>query len=151
MKLRRVTVVAGIVASLLTACSSSGTKSTDTKVDATTADTAAAGTNAPDTAAADTTTGGVKATTADTKAAASGGVTGKSISVMIAASGPAETAAVQSAVNAWQTASGNKVNLIAAKDINLQLGQALAGGEPPDVFYVNADKFQERPNYVHAL
>ena len=143
LKLRRVTVVAGIVASLLTACSSSGTKSTDTKVDATTADTAAAGTNAPDTAAADTTTGGVKATTADTKAAASGGVTGKSISVMIAASGPAETAAVQSAVNAWQTASGNKVNLIAAKDINLQLGQALAGGEPPDVFYVNADKFQE--------
>ncbi len=27
--------------------------------------------------------------------------------------------------------------------MNLQLGQALAGGEPPDVFYVNADKFQE--------
>ena len=69
--------------------------------------------------------------------------TGESISVMIAASGPAETAAVQAAVDAWEAESGNSVELIAAEDINLQLGQALAGGEPPDVFYVNADKFQE--------
>jgi multiple sugar transport system substrate-binding protein len=69
--------------------------------------------------------------------------TGESISVMIAASGPAETAAVQAAVDGWQTESGNTVELIAAEDINLQLGQALAGGDPPDVFYVNADKFQE--------
>jgi multiple sugar transport system substrate-binding protein len=69
--------------------------------------------------------------------------TGQSINVMIAASGPAETTAVRAAIDGWQKASGNKVNLVAAKDINLQLGQALAGGEPPDVFYVNADKFQE--------
>ncbi len=68
---------------------------------------------------------------------------GESISVMIAASGPAETAAVQAAVDGWKAESGNDVELIAAEDINLQLGQALAGGDPPDVFYVNADKFQE--------
>lgn len=74
-------------------------------------------------------------------APASGG--GQTITVMIAASGPAETAAVQAAVDAWQDESGNTVNLIPADDINLQLGQALAGGDPPDVFYVNADKFQE--------
>jgi multiple sugar transport system substrate-binding protein len=65
------------------------------------------------------------------------------LQVMIAASGPAETAAVEGAVKAWEAESGNSVELIPAKDINLQLGQALAGGEPPDVFYVNADKFQE--------
>lgn len=68
---------------------------------------------------------------------------GEKISVMIAASGPAETAAVQAAVDGWQAESGNTVELIPAEDINLQLGQALAGGSPPDVFYVNADKFQE--------
>lgn len=67
----------------------------------------------------------------------------QSITVMIAASGPAETAAVEAAVSAWEEESGNSVELIPAEDINLQLGQALAGGDPPDVFYVNADKFQE--------
>ena len=75
--------------------------------------------------------------------ATSGSGGGQTINVMIGASGPAETAAVQSAVDAWQQASGNTVNLVAAEDMNLQLGQALAGGDPPDVFYVNSDKFQE--------
>ena len=50
---------------------------------------------------------------------------------------------MQAAVDAWAQKSGNTVNVIAAKDLNQQLGQALAGGDPPDVFYVNADKFQE--------
>ena len=68
---------------------------------------------------------------------------GAEIQVMIAASGPAETAAVEAAVTRWEAESGNSVELSPAEDINLQLGQALAGGEPPDVFYVNADKFQE--------
>ena len=75
--------------------------------------------------------------------ATSGSGGGQTITVMIGSSGPAETAAVQAAVDAWQQASGNTVDLIAAEDMNLQLGQALAGGDPPDVFYVNADKFQE--------
>ena len=67
----------------------------------------------------------------------------QTINVMIASSGPAETAAVEAAVAAWEEASGNTVELVAADDMNLQLGQALAGGDPPDVFYVNLDKFQE--------
>ncbi len=75
--------------------------------------------------------------------ATSGSGGGQTINVMIGSSGPAETAAVQAAVDAWQQASGNTVKVIAAEDMNLQLGQALAGGDPPDVFYVNADKFQE--------
>jgi multiple sugar transport system substrate-binding protein len=86
------------------------------------------------------------ATTGGTSAGGSAAPTpagGTKIQVMIAASGPAETAAVEGAVKAWEAESGNSVELIPAKDINLQLGQALAGGEPPDVFYVNADKFQE--------
>jgi multiple sugar transport system substrate-binding protein len=67
----------------------------------------------------------------------------QTISVMIASSGPAETAAVEAAVAAWEEESGNTVELVAADDMNLQLGQALAGGDPPDAFYVNLDKFQE--------
>jgi multiple sugar transport system substrate-binding protein len=105
----------GVAALLLGACGSSSSK----------------GTGASTTAKAGAST-----------TAKAGGAAAK-IQVMIAASGPAETAAVEGAVKAWETESGNTVELIAAKDINLQLGQALAGGQPPDVFYVNADKFQE--------
>lgn len=132
MKSRRVTTLVGFVAvGLLAACGSD--KAADNGSGATTASTAAGS----------ATTAGAAGTTAGSTGGSVAAPTGQSISVMIAASGPAETAAVQAAVDAWQAESGNKVELIAADDINLQLGQALAGGEPPDVFYVNADKFQE--------
>ena len=74
-------------------------------------------------------------------APASGG--GQTLNLMIGSSGPAETEAVDAAISAWEYESGNTVELVAADDLNLQLGQALAGGDPPDVFYVNLDKFQE--------
>jgi multiple sugar transport system substrate-binding protein len=121
---RRLSCIVGLVAvgSFVAACGSDGASSSD-------ASTPAAGSAA----------GG----SSDTSAGGGVAPTGESISVMIAASGPAETAAVQAAVDGWQAESGNTVELIAAEDINLQLGQALAGGDPPDVFYVNADKFQE--------
>ena len=80
----------------------------------------------------DATTGDATEETAASGSAAQ--VTGANIQVMIASSGPGETAAVEAAVAGWETESGNTVELIAAEDINLQLGQALAGGEPPDVF-----------------
>jgi multiple sugar transport system substrate-binding protein len=63
------------------------------------------------------------------------------LTVLIATSGDAETAAVKSATSAWAKKSGNKVTVEIAKDINQQLGQAFAGNRPPDVFYVNSDQF----------
>lgn len=127
---RSVTAIVGLLAlSVLTACGSDDDSSDSTA--AASDGTAAAATDAA---------GATDAASDDT---ATGEVTGQSISVMIAASGPAETAAVQAAIDGWEVESGNTVELIAADDINLQLGQALAGGDPPDVFYVNADKFQE--------
>ena len=122
MNPRRVPVLVGLVSAsfVLAACGSSKSPS-----------------------ATGTTKAAAAAVTTVAAGAPAAGPTGQSISVMIAASGPAETAAVQAAVDAWAAKTGNKVELIAAKDINLQLGQALAGGQPPDVFYVNADKFQE--------
>jgi multiple sugar transport system substrate-binding protein len=66
-----------------------------------------------------------------------------SIQVMIASSGDAETKAVKDAAAAWATASGNTATVTPAQDIVQQLGQALAGSTPPDVFYVDAARFAD--------
>lgn len=63
------------------------------------------------------------------------------LTVLIAASSTAETHAVREAVAGYEKASGNTVTVQNAKDMNQQLGQAFAGGNPPDVFYVNSDQF----------
>ncbi|MGW2874086.1 extracellular solute-binding protein, partial [Kitasatospora sp. NPDC001225] len=63
------------------------------------------------------------------------------LTVLIATSGEAETAAVKAATAAWAQQTGNSVTVQIASNINQQLGQALAGGTPPDLFYVNSDQF----------
>jgi multiple sugar transport system substrate-binding protein len=68
-----------------------------------------------------------------------GGAT--SLQVLIASSGDAETNAVKEAAAAWAEETGNEVEVLPAQDINQQLGQAFAGGNPPDVFYVDAARF----------
>lgn len=70
---------------------------------------------------------------------ASGG--NQSLTVLIATSGEAETAAVKAATATWAQKTGNTVTVQIASDINQQLGQAFAGGTPPDLFYVNSDQF----------
>jgi multiple sugar transport system substrate-binding protein len=63
-----------------------------------------------------------------------------SLQILIASSGDAETAAVESAAAAWATSSGNKATVVPAQNIDQQLGQAFAGSKPPDVFYLDAAK-----------
>jgi multiple sugar transport system substrate-binding protein len=65
------------------------------------------------------------------------------LKVLIASSGDAETKAVTDAAAAWASASGNKATVTPAQDIVQQLGQALAGSTPPDVFYVDAARFAD--------
>jgi multiple sugar transport system substrate-binding protein len=65
------------------------------------------------------------------------------LQVLIASSGEAETKAVTDAATAWGTASGNSAKITPAQDIVQQLGQALAGSTPPDVFYVDAARFAD--------
>lgn len=65
----------------------------------------------------------------------------QTLTVLIATSGAAETEAVKAATAGYAKESGNTVKVEAAKDMNQQLGQAFAGGKPPDVFYVNSDQF----------
>jgi multiple sugar transport system substrate-binding protein len=64
-----------------------------------------------------------------------------SLTVMIGSSGQAETDAVQAALDAWEEDSGNTAELVAATDLNQQLSQGFASGEPADVFYVGSDLF----------
>jgi len=65
------------------------------------------------------------------------------LQILIGSSGDAETNAVKQAAAAWASASGNTANVIPAQDIGQQLGQAFAGGTPPDVFYVDASRFAD--------
>ncbi|MER7456076.1 extracellular solute-binding protein [Micromonospora sp. NPDC126480] len=65
------------------------------------------------------------------------------LQILIGSSGEAETTAVQDAAAKWASASGNQATVTPAQDLTQQLGQALAGGTPPDVFYVDAARFAD--------
>ena len=65
------------------------------------------------------------------------------LQVLIGSSGTAETDAVKAAAAAWASATGNTATVTPAQDIGQQLGQAFAGGTPPDVFYVDASRFAD--------
>ncbi len=69
------------------------------------------------------------------------------LKMLIASSGDAETNAVKAATAAWATKTGNTVDVQVAQDIKQQLGQAFAGGTPPDIFYTDAARF---PDYAKA-
>ncbi|MFG1883132.1 extracellular solute-binding protein [Micromonospora sp. NPDC049102] len=66
-----------------------------------------------------------------------------SLQILIGSSGDAETKAVQDAAATWASSSGNTATVTPAQDLTQQLGQALAGGTPPDVFYVDAARFAD--------
>jgi multiple sugar transport system substrate-binding protein len=96
---------------------------------------AACGDDDDDGAAATTAAAGD--TAADTSAAAG---SGGSLQVMIGSSGDAETNAVNAATERFTEASGTSVEVIPAQDLSQQLTQGFAGGNPPDVFYVDPVK-----------
>jgi multiple sugar transport system substrate-binding protein len=71
-----------------------------------------------------------------------GGSEGQKLTMLIGSSGDAETSAVQAAADAWGAETGNTVEVIAASDLNQQLGQGFSGNNPPDLFYMGWDQFQ---------
>ncbi len=83
-------------------------------------------------------------TPAATQAPAAGPVT---VKFMITSNGPADVKLQQDTVKGWETKTGNKVEVIAASDINQQLSQGFAAGSPPDVFFTDANVF---PTYAKA-
>lgn len=62
------------------------------------------------------------------------------LTVLIGSSGDAETAAVQSALDAWSEESGTEVSLQVASDLAQELSQGFAAGEPADLFYLSTDQ-----------
>jgi multiple sugar transport system substrate-binding protein len=62
------------------------------------------------------------------------------ITVLIGSSGDAETNAVRDAVKSWADESGTEAKVQVASDLNQQLAQGFAGGQPPDVFYLSTDQ-----------
>ncbi|WP_380163839.1 extracellular solute-binding protein [Jannaschia sp. R86511] len=68
-----------------------------------------------------------------------------SLRVLIASSGDAETDTVTTAADAWAEETGNEVEVVVATDITQELTQGFAGGNPPDLFYVDASAF---PDYA---
>lgn len=70
-----------------------------------------------------------------------GATSGVKLTMLIGSSGDAETKAVTDASTAWGQKGGNTVTVTPAKDLTQELTQALAGGAPPDIFYVDASKF----------
>ncbi|HWS49443.1 MAG TPA: extracellular solute-binding protein [Microbacterium sp.] len=62
------------------------------------------------------------------------------LTVLIGSSGEAETAAVQAAVDAWSEESGTDVTVQAASNLDQELSQGFAAGEPADLFYLSADQ-----------
>src|SRR5215831_13182960 len=65
------------------------------------------------------------------------------LQILIGSSGDAETNAVKAAAASWASSTGNTAVVTPAQDIGQQLGQAFAGGTPPDVFYVDASRFAD--------
>jgi multiple sugar transport system substrate-binding protein len=65
------------------------------------------------------------------------------LKIMFGSSGPAETNAVQAAANRWAKQSGHQVQVLPAQNLAQQLGQGFAGGNPPDVFYLDPTVMQQ--------
>ena len=66
---------------------------------------------------------------------------GTALTMLIASSGDAETNAVRAATEAWAAESGNSVEVLVATDMNQELAQGFASGNPPDIFYLDASRF----------
>lgn len=67
--------------------------------------------------------------------------TGAALKMLIASSGDAETAAVKAATDAWGKKTGNTVEVTVASDMDQELAQGFAGGNPADIMYMDAGKF----------
>lgn len=81
-------------------------------------------------------------TSASSSASASASVpTGVALKMLIASSGDAETNAVKAATDAWGKKTGNTVEVTVASDMDQELAQGFAGGNPADVMYMDAGKF----------
>ncbi len=62
---------------------------------------------------------------------------------VLVAGDPVDTAAVDAAAQAWAAETGNTVTVNPANDMDQQLSQGFASGNPPDLFMVDAGRFAQ--------
>jgi multiple sugar transport system substrate-binding protein len=122
------------LALLLAACGGDGAATTTAAVGATT--TAAGATT---TAAGDTTT----AAATDTTGAATGDLAGVELTVWGGSSGTAEDEALTGLLDTFNEQTGAHAVFEAQSDMTTALNTALAGGDPPDVFYVDSNNLPD--------
>jgi multiple sugar transport system substrate-binding protein len=67
----------------------------------------------------------------------------KQLTLLFGSSGAAETAAVKAAAAGFQKQSGIKVKVVPANNLTQQLAEDFAGGQPPDLFYLDPSTFQQ--------
>src|SRR5690606_25730773 len=77
----------------------------------------------------------------DSSSSSSSADTGGPLNILIGSSGEAESASVKAAVSEWSEATGNTASVNVAADLQQQLSQGFASGNPADIFYVSADQF----------
>ncbi|RRO18670.1 extracellular solute-binding protein [Saccharopolyspora rhizosphaerae] len=59
-----------------------------------------------------------------------------SLRLLVGSGTTAETRVLREQTAAWSQQTGNKVEIVQAAELDQQLGQAFAGGTPPDLFYL---------------
>ena len=72
---------------------------------------------------------------------------GAELSVLVATGDTESLGAIKDLADAWATESGNSIDVQPASDMNQQLSQGFAAGNPPDVFWVDASLL---PTYAAA-
>ncbi|QUH03670.1 extracellular solute-binding protein [Saccharopolyspora erythraea] len=63
------------------------------------------------------------------------------LQVLIGSGTTAETRVLREQTARWAARTGNRVEIVPAAELDQQLGQAFAGGTPPDLFYLSPDSF----------
>ena len=69
------------------------------------------------------------------------------LSVLVATGDQKSLGAIRDLASAWAKKTGNTIDVQPASDINQQLSQGFAAGNPPDLFWVDASLF---PTYAKA-
>lgn len=77
----------------------------------------------------------------------SGGTEGAELSVLVATGDTESLGAIQDLADTWAQGAGATVDVQPASDMNQQLSQGFAAGNPPDVFWVDASLL---PTYAAA-